>query len=475
VIEVSSSRPGGKASPSRLLSFARAVRPSEGWLVLVLALGAVLTLPATAVSNGLVVGLQPTIGLAIAGLLVGWWLGHRNLRGPLAAVILAVGGVAAVLLWGVHVFSLMPLVQQLGMRAVWWASPPRLPDQNLLEAILAVRPDQGPPLTYFSDQWSSLSGFGDRLGWWIEGVVSGNGQADNLILVALGCLIAWSAAAWAGWWIAARGRTFVALAPTGILLAQQVYAANEGHSAVLTFLGTTTALLVMAHLARQTRDWDRTQTDYSAEIRLDGLMIAAALTGLIVLVSPTVPFVTSGELAREFWDLFESPYRDIEDRFGTSFRGAQPGRSLVPPMGIAPGGMPRAHLLGGSPELGKEIALKVQTLGAVPGESLYWRGQTFAQYTGSGWENPPDALAETSLASGEPWRSVVPLADRRTVLTRIEVLAASRAVLYGAGEPISVDRPYRAVTRAPGELVALSAPGGPRRPAPGSPQPVAPP
>ncbi len=448
--------------PSALVNFFHALRPQEGWLVLILALVAVLTLPSTAVTNGLILGLGPAIGLAVAGLLMGWWLGHKGVRGPLAIVLLAATGTLAVLWWGVHVFAIVPLFRQLGARATWWANPLRLPDQNLLQALLTQRADQAPRLTYFSDQWSSLNDFASRLGWWVDGVISGRGQADNLILVAIGCLIAWSVAAWAGWWIARHGRPFVALAPTGILLAQQVYAANDGHSALLTFLGAATALLVLGHLACQTRDWEKTATDYSPEIRLDSIAVAVVLTGLVVLISPTIPFITSGEMARQFWKIFESPYRDVEDRFGTSFRGAQPGRSLVPALGVAEGGMPRAHLLGGNPQLGKEVALRVQARGAEPGESLYWRGQTFALYTGRGWENPADALTETELAAGEPWSSTVLLADRRTVLTRMEVVAASRAVLYGAGEPISVDRPYRAVTRAPGELVALSAPRGPR-------------
>jgi hypothetical protein len=43
------------------------------------------------------------------------------------------------------------------------------------------------------------------------------------------------------------------------------------------------------------------------------------------------------------------------------------------------------------------------------------------------------------------------------VLSAVEVVEASRAVLYAAGEPVSADRPYRALLRAPGELIALSA------------------
>jgi transglutaminase-like putative cysteine protease len=149
-----------------------------------------------------------------------------------------------------------------------------------------------------------------------------------------------------------------------------------------------------------------------------------------------------------------------------SFPGVESRRSLVPPLGVAAGGLPRAHLLGGRPELSQEIAMRVQVRGARPGEDLYWRGQTFATYTGRGWGEvasaPDREPRRLDLGPGQPWSAFQPPL-RRTVLASVQVVEATRGVLYAAGEPVSVDRPYQATLRAPGELIALSVTGGPDR------------
>ncbi len=455
--------PNAEPKPPFVVTLARAFRPRDGWVVFVLTISAVLTLPITVSSNRLIAGLAPAIPLAMLGFLMGWWVGGRRISGLLSALLLSVAGVFSGLVWGVHVVMFRPLFQQAATWLNWWARPVQLVDQSYVEALFAARDIPAPPITYFADQWAALLGFGQRVGWWVTGLAVGQGEGDNLVLVWFGVLIAWCVAAWAGWWMARRGRPFVALAPTGLLLCQQVYAANTGHYALLTFLGVSTALLVMGHLARRVRSWEAAGADYSPEIRLDAALIAGALAVAAVVFSPTLPFITSGELSRQFWKLFEQPYRDMETRFSGSFQGTRPGRSLVPAAGVAAGGLPRAHLLGGNPDLGKEVALRVRTRGARDGEPLYWRGQTFAHYDGRGWSDPEETVRELDLAAGEPWQTSGRLIEQRSVLSRVEVAAASRAVLYSAGEPISVDRPYQAITRGAGELIALRSKGGPRR------------
>jgi transglutaminase-like putative cysteine protease len=109
--------------------------------------------------------------------------------------------------------------------------------------------------------------------------------------------------------------------------------------------------------------------------------------------------------------------------------------------------------------LGQETALHVRVRGAREDDVLYWRGQTFARYNGRGWEDDWPALIDREYAAGEPWSPQRPTEGRHLVLSSVRVLAASRSVLYAAGEPVSADRPYRAVQRGPGELIALRAAG----------------
>ena len=157
---------------------------------------------------------------------------------------------------------------------------------------------------------------------------------------------------------------------------------------------------MLLRLARQTADWERTGVDYSPEIILDTRFTGMAIAALVVLLAPTLPFLTSHDLSTAFWRLVEGPYRSVEQRVSPSFASVRPGRSLIPPDGIAPGGLPRAHLLGGRPELGQTLALRVRVRSPKPDERLYWRGQTFARYTGRGWEEDRETIVRESVRRG---------------------------------------------------------------------------
>jgi len=432
--------------PHFVVRLARRLRPQEGYAVLLLAWIAVITLPAAAMQGALIVGLNATPGLATGALLLAWWLAHRRLRGYAAAALLAFSGIVAALDFGVYVLSPWAMAAQAGHWLVWWLGKRTLPP---------------PAVTAFAEQGQALARYWQRAVWWTEGLVTGRGGADNLVVVGLACLLAWGAAAWAGWWLARNGKPFVALLPTAILLANQVYWASTGYWELLAFLWSISLLLVLLRLERQFRSWEQAGVDYSPEIRLDALFTALGIAFMVVILAPTLPFLTSRELSQAFWRVFENPYRQVEQHVDASFASIRPGRSLIPPSGVEPGGLPRAHLLGGRPELGKEIALRVRVRDALPGDHFYWRGQTFSVYTGRGWEEPAQNITRRPFNAGEPWTSSPPLASRHVVLAGVTVLAASRAVLYAPAEPISVDRPYWAEQEPAGDLVALGASGGP--------------
>ncbi len=434
-------------------------RPREGWLIAVLAWVGVISLPAAATEGRLLAGIEVTLVLSTLGLPIGWWLGHRSWRGPVAAAVALATGILATLIWGVHVLSLAQLPRiawQVGRRLAWLVACAAWP---------ACRQPM-PAWPALQEQADRLADFGQRVGWWIAGALSGQGIPDNLVVVGVAGLLAWCLAAWAGWWLARPMRVFVALFPTGFLLPQQVYNADVGHTWLLTFLAALTLLLVLAGLHRLEREWNAAGIDYSEELRLDATLVGVSLAAVVLVAAPVLPGLSPRAISEAFWRVFEEPYRRVEEQMAQSFPGVESRRSLVPPMGVAAGGLPRAHLLGGRPELSREIALRVQVRGARPGEDLYWRGQTFATYTGRGWGEvpvePEHRPLRLMLGPGQPWNDFQP-PFRRTVLASVQVVEATRAVLYAPGEPISVDRPYQATLRGPGELIALSVPGGPTR------------
>lgn len=420
-------------------------RPTTGWGVFWLTLGAVILLPAAVVNGKLVPGADPVVALSILGFILAWWLSRRRIAGPAAVALLLLTGIVADLMWGVFVLRPAPLIGQLGR---WWS-------WSLSRSTAAE-----PAITYFREQGAVLGGYLQRVGWWIKGLIVGPGAPDNLAVIGLIVLLAWGVACWAAWWVARRERPFVALLPAGVFLAQHAFWRPATVTYVLIFLGITAFLLVLAKLEFNMRAWERAGVDYAEDIRLDFVLTGLALAVIVTMLSPALPFFTSGEFSRKFWALFESPWRKVEQQVSASFQLPGPVRSLVPPSGAAPGGLPRAHLLGAAPELGQEIALRVRVRGDPTNLQLYWRGQTYDRYTGRGWENTPGKPSAVRLEAGQPWAAELPSTEgRRPILTSVEAVGASREVLYAPAEPVGIDRPYVALLRAPGDLVALTSPG----------------
>ena len=402
----------------------------------------ILCLPGAVTGGELIAGLAPAFWLMTLGLVLSWWLAHRRASGLVASALIILAGCLADLAWGVNVLNLAPLLWQLSGRAAWW----------LTCGIRAACPVPAPAIPYAAQQLAALVDFWQRLGWWVNGVITGQGIPDNLPLVGLFCLLAWGLAAWAGWWVSRHGRPFVAMLPVAVLLVQAIYATEGQTVYLLTFLACMPMLFALAHFYGLEQGWTKAGVDYSGELRLDIALVATAVTLLVLVLSPTLPFITSQDLSRLFWRRFEEPYRQIEQRVDRSLPGVQGKKSLVPPLESTEGSLPRAHLLGGRPELGKQIALRIQVRGVHAGEVLRWRGLTFAIYTGRGWQNddslsPHDGIGfhAQNLKAGEPWTTTQPL-GRHAVLSSVQVIAASRSSLYSAGEPVSVDVPYRAIT-----------------------------
>jgi transglutaminase-like putative cysteine protease len=430
--------------PSWFMRLWHRYQPTTGWGVFLLTLSAVLLLPIALVSGEMFPGLDPAITLSIVAFVFAWWLAHRTVSGPAAAALILATGILADLLWGVFVLRPLPLVAQLG---AWWSW------------AIGKRVAPEPVVTYFREQGAVIGEYLQRVAWWIKGLIVGPGAPDNLAVIGLIILLCWCIAGWAAWWVARRGQPLVGLLLTGVFLAQQAFWVPDTVSYVLVFLGITSFLLVLARLVFNMRTWDAEGVDYAEDIRLDVILTGLALTVVVTMASPVVPFFASGEFSQRFWSLFESPWRRVEQQVGASFQVPAPVRSLVPPSGAAPGGLPRAHLLGAGPELGKEVALRVRVRGDPSNLQLYWRGQTYDLYTGHGWENEPATPLVRSLEAGQPWGAELPSTEgRRPIVASFDVVNASRAVLYAPGEPIGIDRPYQAVLRAPGDLVALASP-----------------
>jgi hypothetical protein len=167
-------------------------RPREGWLIAALAWLGVISLPAAAAEGRLLAGIEVAFLLSTLGLLFGWWGGHRRWRGLFFAPAGLLTGIAATLIWGVYVVSPLPLIWQAGRWLAWGITCGIQPACKL----------PAPALAAFGDQAVRLADFAQRVSWWVNGVVTGQGIPDNLVVVGFAALIAFGLAAWAGWWLA---------------------------------------------------------------------------------------------------------------------------------------------------------------------------------------------------------------------------------------------------------------------------------
>ncbi len=305
--------------------------------------------------------------------------------------------------------------------------------------------------------------------WGVDVRTGGAGQDDAVFRWILG-VVMWSAAAWAGWWLYAHQRTLVAFLPAGVLLAANAYYYWDGRFWLPLYLGMVTLVAVLTNRCTLERRWQRLGMDYSEDVRIDVILSALAISLLVTSIALVMPRVVIGPTANWFEELTAAPM----DKLGQTGKGLFPGLRRTPrPLlaeGASPGGMPRSYLLGSGPELSQELVMRVSTdeLAALaPGESPspdmshYWRALTFDTYDGHGWRNSP--VEQEDLNAGDPWFEET-LPWRRPVKQSVEMKSSGNRALFAAGEPLAVNRPYRALVHTPTDsrsdgLVALTANG----------------
>jgi len=429
-----------------LLRFLKRIRPREGWLILFLSLIGVLCLPASLLQVRWVQGSGVLVGLALLAALLGMALATWRFPGWLGGALMAVLGLATTVGFVGRTLPPLRLALDEWAYAFHW-----------LRSLPGERWSPFPFQTLLSDVARRLGSFGSRLWWWAQGVARGGAQQDNLVFLFLAALLVWGASVWAGWWLSRRRQTLVALLPTGALLAANVFFAGEGETWPLLFLACLTALLMAMHLATLEERWLAVGADYSDEIRLDLALAGALLTATVLGVSVAMPSIASRRTVEWFWRHFSGPWEQVEETAERLFPELERPARSPGGAGALPGaeGLPRAHLLGGDPALSTRLALRVRVDEPPPqegGAQHYWRARTYAVYNGRGWDKEEAEALERG--AGEPWTEAW-LAGRRELLQTVQVLGAAGSVLYGAGEPLAPDRPYRALLRDGQDLVGL--------------------
>ncbi len=431
-----------------LLLAIRRLAPREGYLAWGILLGALTCLGAAFADISWVSGGEAIIVLVWLAAICAGWLARRSSGWRLKSLLLLFLGV--VLSFAVAARAL-PAPGYLGfalMGIPTWIS-------RLLSGYL----DLFPLVPVLQHALGRMALFLSHLQLWAASVAEGGGVQDDAVFLLLALFLGWGLGAWAGWAFVRRQDAWAALTPTGMLLAVQAFFADEGFAWLVLFLGLLLVeSIALSHLERE-RTWQHANMDYSTEIRLDLAVVGSLFSLGIVVAALVLPGISYRGTVDLFWKVFAEPWRSIE----------RTGQRLFPDLGhqarsplrgdlLFAGGtaLPRSHLLGGAPELSKRRVLRVRPQEAPESLqgvwALYWRGLTYAQYNGRGWQNEPlpDAV---STGPGEPWTPSRPL-GRRELWQTVEAMSAGGALL-AAAEPLAADVSLQARAYDPDSLIAL--------------------
>jgi len=413
-----------------------------------------------AVLGAVVIGIAPLIfrsdmtlflTMVLAGFSIGWITG----RIPLPAA--AAGFVDAAL--GVDFLFLVIARLDIPIRT-WIGSLARFLFHLLPQNSDAVL-NPGPLL---ADAYRILLGpvsVITRFQGWAASVIRGEDFFDPVASAFFWSLLLFLAGAFAGWALTAVRKPLIALLPAVLLLgAVFSYVRGDWHYAVL-MIGLVFLAVVVVEQSQKEQDWERRDMGYSTGIRWDLLFSAVPVLGLLLAASYILPSISVDDIQRWIREQSE-PQSAVGNSVGQSF-GLQPvssGRADPAQAEV----FPRAHYLGGGPDLSRDVALVVvtgETLVYLPGvrepvaPHHYWKAQTYDIYSSSGWLTSP--TDERELQSGERLLDILP---KGTLLHQaVTVARPGFGPVFYAGELAAVYRLFRIVSRTNFDVMGAVVPG----------------
>jgi transglutaminase-like putative cysteine protease len=405
------------------------LRPQEGWLAVLLLLIAAGLLTASVneagwVPEGMVAGWSAFLGLLLAMVLA-------NRRWPWWAAW------ALIVLYGL-------VLTTIYLGRLW---PP----------AAAVGGGWGATAQYIRQNWALMI---DRINGWLAAALGG-GRSEETIVFAFGLgWLAWLLAAYAAWTTLRQHRPLAGLTAMGLALAVNGYFGSAPAWLVALFVGLTALLAAAVHFADLAERWDSRQVDYSNEIRLELLMVAAAVSLLLLSLAFIVPAINFRALSRLVLD--QPVVTEAEETLGRIFAGVQPPRLDLTGEGPGAGGagsafdLPNTFLLGNAPELSETVVMTATVAGPVP-PAIHWRGRSYDFYTGRGWSN--STQRRETIPAGQP----IPLPEVQDVIPidqSVYGLPAAGSLRFTLGLPRLFDQPAELFWRGADDLGQARGTGG---------------
>ncbi len=279
-----------------------------------------------------------------------------------------------------------------------------------------------------------------RLATWATDLMAGRIVGDSGLVTFWVTLLIWWAGYSAAHGVSSGGFALNALLPTVAALAvNSIYTRQDVIFIVVAMFALVIIMAWTTH-GRRLANWAARGMDYPdlwPEWIGSGLVIAGMVCGLAWVF----PVLTSQSTIEWLRSLFNPPTTQAIKVAEQMLGGATPIPRPTPPGGAgldSHADLPTSRLLGNPPELSQQLVMWVWTdqpppmpeeapIPVLPSplQHPYWRGVTYATYTGRGWSNPP--LTSKPLAST--------LSGNLT--QRFDILAAHGDTLFAVNQPVS--------------------------------------
>jgi transglutaminase-like putative cysteine protease len=264
---------------------------------------------------------------------------------------------------------------------------------------------------------------------WLTQVLAGEAATDpTAFILFLGATV-WSSAYVGTFALMRTGRPWDALLFVGFCLVVNVSMALTNLLAdLVVFTLGSLVLLVRLHIVQLQDRWQRYNIVPSGE--MDWRLLRGGLTWALVLVIMAffTPRVAANEALGKAYNVFQSPYNQVEAEWQRFFAGVS-GPSRL--RGVS---FTTAIRLGQAPNLSDQV---VMTVDAASGH--FWRAIAYDFYTGNGWrQTEADRVDKVSP----------PTLGRERFDATFDLQSQQQSVLFAANEPVKVTIPAQFETGA---------------------------
>lgn len=413
------------------------LRPSEGWLSLLLLACAAGTMIQAVLAAAWVPEADVVTTTTTLGLLLGVLLAKRPLSPRPAWLLITLYGVLTPI---VHLAQLWP--------------PPTV----LFGGAL--------PLPVYWRQNGAL--FLDRTASWFRAVFTG-GSSEETIVFALGLgLLAWFLATFAGWSTFRMHQPLRGLALMGIAVAVNGYFSATPIFWPALFVALMALLTAVVYYATLEKHWTDNQIDYAEDVRWELALYAGVIAMVLLTFAVVLPGLDIGDLSRRF--MAQPAVQEAEETLERAFAGVRQPQQGDEPSSTGPGGsgaFPRSYLLGNAPELA-EIVVMTTTVSIVESngslspapaawvQSAHWRALSYDVYTGRGWAISEERREPTPANQPIP---LPPAADTQRLAQTVHWTLDERVIRYTLGQPLVFDQEVTVFWRGLADLVRVQGEG----------------